>query len=333
MVLTDLVDDAQFRAGLAVGVIALVVVLALALWAQRHDRSDRPHVPGRRHGLLPAAGLAVVAASVVGLDRPGSLLSGRLVAGLAFLVVGPFLTMLALAPHRAAARLAAVSAIPGAVLVARAAALENGIWWIPMLVVVSTVVGGALVADFDRANARAGLGPTLFAVATLAMYTTLPDTEQAAVLVGVALPLALLGWPVAHAAFGPGAYSTVGLVAWVAAVGGRGRPGAVIGAVACLGLMLTEPLVRRAWRGRARSPARPVSSRATLVILLQVLTVIGTARVAGLETSAGRAVAISSCVLAASALGLAAMLAPWRATAPPKPGSRPMRCHGPGSAP
>lgn len=275
----------------------------------------------RRRVAVPLAGVAIVAASLVALDRAGLVeLRSRLGAGLALLVVGPFLAPLVLWRPRAAWLLATAAAVPGAVVVADVAAAESDLGWVRALVFTATVAGGALVAAFDHGQRRAALGPTLLAGTVLGMYATLPDTEQITVVVGAALPLAFLGWPFVLGVLGPGAYATVGLLAWVATVGGHGRPGSIVGALAGLGLLLVEPVVRPWWRGRAASPPRPVHSVGLIALQAGVVTV--TSRIAGLETAAGTAAAISGLVLLAAGCTLAVLraLAP-RARAIQPPGS------------
>lgn len=305
---SDLLDDPGFRQGIQAGLLALVIVIAVATLV--------PRPPRWRGCVLPLAGIATAVATLVALDRTGprALMSHQLRVGLVLLLVGPFAVVWALARWHGAwwvALAGALAAIPGAVGVGRAAELQNHTAGMPTLVVVSTVVGGLLVADFDDATARAGLSPVLFAVAVLGMYATLPDTEQTSVLVGVTLPLAFVGWPAARARLGPGAYAAVGLVGWVAAVGGRGRPGSVVGAIACLGVMLGEPLARRLWRGAARVPRHPLAWRTVFLVLLQFGVVMVASRVAGLETSARAAGALSLVALGLAVAGSAIVLAPW----------------------
>jgi hypothetical protein len=131
------------------------------------------------------------------------------------------------------------------------------------------------------------------------------------------LPFALLGSPFALASFGPGSYAIVGLVGWVAAIGGRGRPGSVVAAIACLGLMLVEPVVRRALHGWIRPLSSPRSAVVAWIIVLQVPLVLVLARVAGLRTSARSAATISAVVLAVAAVALTALLAARRADPAP----------------
>jgi len=311
MPLVDLVDSHEFRTGLAAGVVALLVVFVVVVLARRSG--------WRRRDPVPVAGIALVVASLIALGDAGGgvAVSARLVAGLALLALGALVATL-----RRSWMITTLATLPGAALVAWAASLENDVSWVPPFVFVATVIGGALVADFDRANARAGLGPVLIAVTALATYTAVPDTEQIATVVGVALPIALLGAPRAMACLGgPAAFSSVGLLMWVAAVGGRGRPGAVVGAVACLGVMLVEPIVRRARPGlRCSSPETPISPRAILVVVLDLGLVAGTSRIAGLETSGGLAAVISVVALGMAGVVLTVVLAPWT---PREPASRP----------
>lgn len=309
MAFDDLVHESGFQIALCVGALALIVVVVVALSTRRSRR--------RRTDPLPVAGIALVVAALIGLGGGGDVdVSGRLVAGLVVLAVGTYL-----ASRRLSWLTATLATIPGAALVAWAAELENHRSWVPPLVFIATAIGGVLVADFDRANARAGLGPVLLAVTALAMYTTLPDTEEVAAVVGAALPFVLLGAPRPLASLGgPGATSVVGLLVWIAAVDGRGRAGSVVGAIACLGVMLVEPLVRRALPLRLRSsPPAALSPRAILVVALHVGLVAVAARVAGRRISAVAAAEVAVPALVAAAVGLAIVLMLGRRSASASP--------------
>ena len=329
MRLDDLLHDGGFHAGLTAGAVALPVVFLFVLLGRRTRRlAGRP---------VPIAGIALVVAALIAIEnaRGGVPVSDRLVVGLALLVVGPMVAVL-----RPSAWTVAIATVPGAAVVAWAASLENHVDWVPPLVFVATVIGAALVADFDRANARAGLGPVLIAATAFAMYTALPDTEQIIAVAGAALPIALLGAPLPLASLGtPGAASCVGLLAWVAAIGGRARPGSFVGAAACLGVMLVEPPVRRAlqrsWHLR---PLEPLSARTMLIVVLHLGLIAGTSRAAGLETSGAESGALAAIALAGGAIAVVFVLFPWgrdqrfdRATAPrgrgapARPAARPMR--------
>lgn len=287
--------------GLLAGGVGVAIVVAIAVVARR--RAQRTP--------LPVAGLVLVATALVALDHvSGSLVSRRLLIGLTLLAVGPVLASTLLPAARFRAALVALTAVPGALVVADAAALTNQASWIRPALVVTTVIGGALAADTDGVSAEAGLGPVLLAGAAVAMFTTLPDTEQAGAIAGAAVWIALLGFPVAWASLGPGVFCAVGLLGWEAAVGGVGRAGSVVGALACFGLLLVEPVVRLAWRGRARLPRHPVQGRTVAVIVVQAVTVVLLARVAGFRDSAASAAVIALVVLVGAAGALACITAP-----------------------
>src|SRR5436190_7902708 len=276
MHLDELLHDSGFRTGLAAGVVAVFVIFAIVFVSNRAGR--------RSADPLPVAGIALVIAALIGIAnaRGGVQPNDQLVVGLVLLTLGPLVATLV------RSRLFTIlSMLPGAALVAWASSLDNTVEWIPPIVFLVTVAGAVLVGDFDRANARAGLGPVLMAVTAFSAYTALPDTEQIVALAGAALAIALLGAPLPVASLGrPGAASTVGLFVWIAAVGGRARPGSFVGAIACLGVMVVEPVVRRvvprAWSVRPRAP---LSVRAIVIVALDLALVAGTSRVAGLETS------------------------------------------------
>jgi hypothetical protein len=312
----DLVQDDGFRTGLAIGATALLLIVlgrVVAVWAG-----------WRRGEPLPLAGIALPAAGLLALQDLdlGAGISDRLVVGIVFLVLGPLLARLG--GFGSSLPVVALATVPGAAVLASAASLENDVGWVPPVVFVAVVVGGTLATDFDRVNARAGLGPVLMAVSVLAMYTAVPDTEEAAAVAGASLPLALSGAPIPVASLGAaGAPASVGLLVWVAAVGGRARPGSVVGAAACLGVLLVEPIVRRVRANRRpTSPSRPVSVRAVLLVVLDLGLVAVTSRVAGLETSGAVSLSISLVALAAAGVVVTVILSPWTARAEEPSASR-----------
>lgn len=89
---------------------------------------------------------------------------------------------------------------------------------------------------------RALLGCMLLAVAGL--FFCVPDTEEALLLAGVAAPFAL-AIPFAPPVRPVGAAAFAVAFAWVAATGGRARPGSSIAALACLGVLVVAPIVAR----------------------------------------------------------------------------------------
>jgi hypothetical protein len=283
--LTDLLSHDGFRAGAPYGVAAAaVVVLAAAL--------VRRPLPGAG----PAFGVAMIAAMV----QQGVTVEPPMLAGLVLLAAGGYL-----ATGRGTL-VTAAAALPGAALFAWSAAPDGLAWALPTILAV-TVVGGATAASFDHRFGPTGLPPVLLAVTALGIYLTTPDTEHSAILLGAAAPVALLGCPglvgrrpVASLGTG-GAFLAAALVAWVVALDGVGRDGAVVGGIACLGVFVLEPLTRGA-RHAASAGARP---HAVLVGAVHVGVVVVCSRVAGLRDSAVDALVL--CALA-YAVGTALLL-------------------------
>jgi hypothetical protein len=278
-----LIASPQFGVGLALGAGGLAIGVALA----RIQAGRQP---------VPAAGLLFTVAGAAGLvlvrHAPATLL-----AGMVLLAIGGW------GAEREGWPRLWWAAIPGAALVAlsvnpRAAA------WMPWVVGAVIVVGAPLVAYFDRDHP--GWGPPFLAISVLGVLGTVPDTKEALVVAGAALPVAVLGWPFRLARLGSaGSFASLGLLCWVVAWGGRGRDGAVLGGLACLGLLLAEPLGRLlSGRRSADLWGRPGVFAAGTAHLLLVLVA---SRVAGLrETLAGAA------LVAVPTLGAAVLLLAWR---------------------
>jgi hypothetical protein len=135
--------------------------------------------------------------------------------------------------------------VPGALVLVAAFPLHNPSW-VRLAVGIGVVVAGPLVHDFDSGQRARGAPFLLLAVAAVAVYYTLPDTELPLVMLGCALPLMFLSVPQPLSRLGPaGSAAAVGVFMWIVGVGGRDRAGAVVAAVAALGLLLVEPLARR----------------------------------------------------------------------------------------
>lgn len=186
--------------------------------------------------------------------------------------------------------------------------------WGWALVVSLLVPAGWLMADLDARWRGRGLGPVLLAGSVAGIYATVPDTEQALVALGVAVPLALLAWPWPLTRLGPfGAYLAAGVLLWVVAAGGAARGSAMVGGVACLGLFVVEPLAHLLEPGRRSVLERLPDGGVGVVLagLLHLALVAVAARVAGLQPTVARAATV-----ALAELGAAVLLAVLAARAP-----------------
>jgi hypothetical protein len=184
--------------------------------------------------------------------------------------------------------LALGAAALGAWALAWHAGIQN-VYWVRVATMGATLGGGAALAAFDRRWRRRGYALVLLAITLVGLFYTVPDTGDAVVLLGVALPVAALGWPWVVARLGAGgSFAIAGLLAWVAARGGYGRQSAIIGGIACLGLLAVEPLIR-GFRRRAWSPLELVPRGwrfVPLVAGVHLAFVYVASRVAGLEATA-----------------------------------------------
>ena len=285
--LSDLLALEGFQTGLLFGfVAALGVALVVVV-----GRSSRPW-----------AGAAVALAGLAALDDLYEV-DVVAVAGVALVIVGGHFA----ASRAPAWQLAAV--VPGTVVFVQGADLDRPGWAVPT-VVGATLVGGVLTASYDRVVGARGLAPMLLAGTALGIYLTTPDTEHSAILLGAAVPVALLScpWPLASLGVG-GSFAAVALLSWVVALDGVGRDGAVVGGVACLGMLVVEPVVRWMAHGRGIPPA-PVPLRyAAMVVVLHVGVVAVCSRVGGLRTSAVEAFVVCAVAYAVAAGVLVAQTA------------------------
>ncbi len=276
--------------------LGLGIIFGLA-WRIVH----RPRLHGRPRAPIAIAGLLFAATALAGYQSTGHLVVGLAVA-VVLLAGGGLIADLASLPIP----LHMLFAVPGAVVIADRSALPDP-EWVRMFIAVVTVVGAGLVADLDRRNERSGLGPILLAVTMVGLYESVPDPDFALLLVGAAVPLALLGWPVPLARLGgSGAAVASGLLVWAAAVGGRGSLSAVIAGCACLGLFIIEPVAHLLLR-RRRSVLERLPRRwwaPVLVGVAQLGIVAGCTRIA----AAGRS-PVEACEIAAVSLVVAVALA------------------------
>lgn len=226
--LVDLLDTEYFEAGFRLGLASLAVGLVLSLVVRR---SILP---------LPVAGLLIAGATVWGLDLADVPLDATLGA-LGAILLGAAVGRLPRVPRW----VPPLAVVPGAVWFAAQAPVTE-LQWVRILMTVTIVVGGLAISDFERRHGDMGLGLVFFTLAVLGMFVSVPDTETALVVGAVTVPIALLAWPSVRLSLGPeGAYLAVAMFVWVTAQGGGGRPPSIIGSVACLGVLLIEPIFAR----------------------------------------------------------------------------------------
>lgn len=223
--LTQLLDTEFFQVGLRFGVLALLVggILVLVL---------RTRVP-----ILPIGGLlvgAAVSASMVVLDE-GFV---REILGLGLIVGGAALARALKGP----AWVIPASVIPGAAWIAATTSATNLVW-VRVAIVVLVPVCGYLITDFEMRYRRMGLGVIFYGLAALGVFVAVPDTEWARVLIAGAVPVVFLAWPRVGISLGTeGAYVAIAVLILVSAQGGEPRPASIVGSIACLGLLVLEPI-------------------------------------------------------------------------------------------
>jgi hypothetical protein len=290
--LNDLVHARAFALGLAFGGIAFLLLSLIGVV---------------RRGRVPdAAGLAFAAAAWLGVRGAwGPELASGSVA-LALLVISIGGACVVIVNRRTTfgskfpAAVTAVAIAPGAIYLAKVTPLAGGSTARTVLA-VSVIVIGVAMRDFDAMHGPKGAPWLLFLISALGVYLAVPDTELARVMLGVALPFVLLSIPKPIFALGPaGSPALAGVFVWVVVVGGRGRPGSVVGGLATIGVLVAEPLGRRVF-GRLLPPSRrPELDNfeedwrfiAATAAIAQLVIALYASRVVAREDAAGRALLI-----------------------------------------
>ncbi len=278
------------------GVLALIAVWLRSAVGRRWLRRLRIRAsPSRLPGLV---GPAFVVSSLMALDAlqrslpPMVKAGGNIPAvpsgvflGLALVWLGVAVAGLTPAPLLAGM----ILALPGAWRLV-AGQTFFGPSWVPWLVILGTAILGPLAAETDRDLGRLGLGPVMWLFTIGAVYSTVPDTELILVLLGVAMPLALLGLPFRLARLGEGgSAAAIGLMLWVAAQGGWARPGSIVGSVGALALFVTIPIGHRlrVWFRFELQWSR--NRRALGILAAQLGLALWASRIAGMALGAGEA--------------------------------------------
>ena len=281
-VVVEAFSSPEFLTGLRWGGITATVALIVGIVWRRWRESP-----------APVAGLAAVTAAILAMPIVRAF-NANLLVGLGLLIVAgaafqwtrrvPFLTVLA--------------AVPGAWLIGGSDLPRSG--GVVSLVLLVIVFGGPVISWFDEDANGSPLPTLLFALAAAGVWVTVPDTEEALVLLGAMAAPSMLAWPLRTARLGAiGIHALVGVFLWVIVWGGRGRAGSIVGAAAALGMLIAAPLA--AWL--AKKTTVTTAGRAGLSLLvLHVLVVALVTRVAGLKTGASDAALIAAPVVVAATL-------------------------------
>ena len=267
--LRDLLTRTEFHTGIVMGTIAAAMLAILAV----------ARAPGRARPW----GLATATATLIGVQLVDDHRLG-LVGGVALMAIGGALVGWP-STQGATSRTTTLDAprllgwaiiAAGAVLIPWRGRVEEDDWYFVATPVVAIAVG-SLLSTWARTNDLRALGG-LFAITTFAVWTTVPDTDLARLLLGVSLPLALATIPPISASLtSAGSFALGGVFAWIPALGGEARPASIIGAWACIGMIALVPLTE------TLTGTRPSLRNATL-FLVHGLVVLIAARVIGLWT-------------------------------------------------
>jgi hypothetical protein len=286
--LRELADDHGFRVALLTGLGIATVCVAVKLLV-------------RRRSPLPVAGIAACAGSCVALfladtsvHRPGALIAGLGALAIAGIVsdaldLGYMFRVLLV--------------VPGAVFISNTF-VTGGREFVRPFLVIAMLLGAAAAIAWDKYPVVAPAGPLVLLITAAGIYACAPDTEHAAVVLGAIAPIALLGWPLGIARVGGGGASAfVGLVVWLAGTDAAARAGAVVGAVACLGVLVLLPLSQVFPARKSNEHHRKWPAWA-FVVLTHALVVLACSRVAGLRESAWVAAGVAAVAWSAGVLFL-----------------------------
>jgi hypothetical protein len=254
----DLLTRTDFQAGVIAGAAGLVVLLA----ARNDER------PSKWWGEMIV--VATVAAGWLTQGRRLGLLLGVLTLWIGGRLVDR--------KDRESLKIAgSVLIVAGACLIAWRGGFE--ISWLPLLTAVAILASGLAFSRWSDRLPQNVLG-TMVAITAFGVWVTVPETEQARILLGAALPLAVATLPPVNARLSHGgAFALAGVIAWIVAIGGEARPASIIGGWACLGAIAFLPLARP-------DASRVIKDRPILVIGLHAVFVLIASRVIGLWESA-----------------------------------------------
>ena len=227
--LLELFTFPDFIIGVAFGVAGLFV-----LFVAPHDAA------GEVRGFGVVFALAAAIAINFAIDRNLSLIAAVVLLGL-----GGTILENSIASSTESLKWAGWLAIGvGTVFISTRTGVDDLTW-----IRVGIALVGLTAADATRRNPDAlpqrVIGP-MVAISAFAIWTTVPDTDAARVVLGVSLAMAVATLPGIKARLnGAGAFPLFTLIAWSVAIGGVTRPASVVGGWACLGLLFLAPVAVR----------------------------------------------------------------------------------------
>jgi hypothetical protein len=308
---TPVLSSRAFAVGLALGALAYLATGLLAAITRRS-----------RDG----AGIAFAAAALLAIrDVFGARVApAGLFVAIALLAIGGALAT-RMRPRMAARWYvapgrAALALTPGALALALAFPIDTPSW-LRFAVAAGALISSVLVMDFDKAQGAKGAPLMLLAISAIAVYFTVPDTELPLVMLGCALPLALLSIPQPLRRLGPaGTAAAMGVFAWVVVAGGAARGGSIVAGLATLGLLVAEPVGRRIPKSTlalAKPRRRRAKASDAWIVVVAVAAIAQTALGLFCATIAGREVDVGIALLMVTpALVLLAAAAPVLLPAP-----------------
>jgi len=151
------------------------------------------------------------------------------------------------------------------VLLASWSIFDEPLWLLRGLLVLGIVCLSSAFAGFDKRHATTNQTQLLLLMTVGGVLTIVPDTEEAALFLGILLAATLLARPLRLAALEQ-TEMIAGLFVWMICVGGQGRPASVVASVGCLGLLLAEPLVRLVTKNWLNATNRGISISGELMI-------------------------------------------------------------------
>lgn len=280
--LVDLLGRLEFITGIVAGFVALALLAAVI-----------PKGPRRSWGL--AVGLSTLATIHIVIGRRLGLVTGVLLVAFG----GWLVAEAARSESTKRSLVGWILIVAGATLAATRGDISEV--WIEVGGVLAIIVAGSVMGRWVSLNQQL-VGP-LFLITAFGIWSTVPETNAARGLLGVAIPLAVATLkPIGARMTAGDAYAVAAVVVWIGAVGGSARPASVIGAWASLGLLVLLPLVR------TRLPTAPLWP----VLVAHAVMVVISARVIGLG-EAGRPALITA--LALYGVALAAIIIVTRSRA------------------